>query len=232
MAKQQRRARSRPAPPKAKNSSIRPRSLQPSAPLSLPQPPPEPAVPASPPLLRTTYVEAVALYERGLQALQGHDYAGARDVFRAVLSRYPEEKELHERVRLYLNICERQVAPRQSPAPRSVEERLYAATLALNAGEYDQALSHIQSVIGDDSDNDHAHYMRAVALTVRGDVSDALPSLVRAIELNHENRALARQDPDLEPLRRDEGFRQALDAASAASRQDKKRPSRGRFTRS
>jgi len=231
MAKQQRRARSRPAPPKAKKSSARSRSLHPSARLPMPQPPPRPAVSPSAPVLRTTYIEAVALYERGLHALQGHDYAGARDVFRSVLSRYPEEKELHERVRLYLNICERQGAPRQSPAPRNVEERLYAATLALNAGEYDQALLHIQSVIDDDADNDHAHYMRAVALTVRGDVSDALPSLVRAIELNPENRALARQDPDLEPLRHNEGFRQALDAASGASRQDKRRPSRGRFTR-
>lgn len=196
----------------------------------MPQLSPGRAAPPAP-VLRTTYVEAVALYERGVQALQSHDYAGATEVFRSVLNRYPDEKELHERVRLYLNICERQVAPRQSPAPRSVEERLYAATLALNAGEYDQALLHIQSVIGDDSDNDHAHYMRAVALTVRGDVSDALPSLVRAIELNPENRGLARQDPDLELLRRDEGFRHAVDAASTASRQDKRRPSRGRFTR-
>ena len=133
MAKQ-RRARFRPAPSKAKKSSARPRSLQPSAPLPMPQRPPRPAVPPSVPVLRTTYIEAVALYERGLQALQGHDYAGARDVFRSVLSRYPEEKELHERVRLYLNICERQVAPRQSPAPRSVEERLYALSLSIAAG--------------------------------------------------------------------------------------------------
>src|SRR5262245_41480057 len=98
MAKQ-RRARSHPAPPKAKKSSVRPRLLHPSAPLPLPQPPPRPVVAPSP-VLRTTYIEAVSLYERGLQALQVHDYTGARDVFRSVLSRYPEEKELHERVRL------------------------------------------------------------------------------------------------------------------------------------
>src|SRR5262249_16200722 len=55
------------------------------------------------PQRRSTYFEAVALYERGLEALQRHDYSGAASLFESVLRQYPEEKELHERVRLYLN---------------------------------------------------------------------------------------------------------------------------------
>lgn len=228
MAKQ-RRVRARPPAPKAKKSSAR---LRPTAPAGLapapgPARPPQPAAPA----VRASYVEAVALYEQGLQALQSRDYARATELLRSVLARYPEEKELHERVRLYLNICERQIAPRPTPVPRSVVERLYAATLALNAGEHDQALGHIQSVIGEEPENDHAHYMRAVALALRGNVAEALLSLIRAIGLNPENRSLARQDPDLESLRQDERFRQALDTVSAAPRHDKRRPSRGRVTR-
>lgn len=229
MAKQ-RRARPRPIPPKARKPPVRSRLVPPLAPssaLSLPGLPQATPVPAA----RAGYIEAVALYERGLQAIQTRHYAAAVEALRSVLNRYPEERELHERVRLYLNICERRTAPRPLAAPTSVEERLYAATLALNAGEYDQALGHIQTVIADQLDNDHAHYVRAVALTLRGDLSGALPSLVRAIELNPENRALARQDPDLEALRRDEGFRQALDAGSPASRQDRRRAARSRFTR-
>jgi tetratricopeptide (TPR) repeat protein len=183
------------------------------------------------PALRATYVEAVALYERGLQALRAHAYAQASDLLRSVLASYPEEKELHERVRLYLNICERQATPRAVSVPNSLEERLYAATLALNAGEYEQALLHIQAVIADQPDNDHAHYVRAVAHTLRGSLGDAIPSLIRAIELNPENRSLAKQDPDLEALRVDDSFRQALDATQPAFRQDKRRPTRGRFPR-
>ena len=74
---------------------------------------------------RSTYVEAVALYERGLATLQRHDYNGAADLFESVLRQYPEEKELHERVRLYLNICQRQATPREA-APQTIDERLYA----------------------------------------------------------------------------------------------------------
>src|SRR5438876_3984388 len=79
------------------------------------------ASPAVPTPRRSTYVEAVALYERGLDALQKHDYSTAADRFEAVLRQYPEEKELHERVRQYLNICHRQASP-QRPTPQTVEE--------------------------------------------------------------------------------------------------------------
>ena len=115
---------------------------------------PAPASPA-PPERRSTYIEAVALYEQGLEKLQQHDYHGAAAVFESVLIQYREEKELHERVKLYLNICQRQAAPREA-TPHTVEERLYAATLAINGGRYDEAITHLRLVRDEDPDNDHA----------------------------------------------------------------------------
>jgi len=173
--------------------------------------------PASPPSpqQRTTYIEAVAIYERGLEAIQRHDYHSALDLLNSVLRLYPEEKELHERVKLYLNVCQRQAEPRET-VPRSVDERLYAATLALNGGRYDEALLHLRLVRDEDPDNDHALYMLAVAHAQRDEHAEAIAHLERAIALNPENRALARRDPDLEPLHDDETFRTALEAPPAA----------------
>jgi tetratricopeptide (TPR) repeat protein len=160
--------------------------------------------------------------------LQAHDFGGAADLLRGVLSEYPEERELHERVEQYLSICERKVAP-PAAAPKTVEESLYAATLALNSGDYMSALSHVDSALGRAPDNDHAHFTRAVVLTLRGEVSEALPSLVRAVELNPENHALARQEPDLETLRQNAEARQTLDAITPRRRRrggSRTRPSR------
>jgi|KBSSwiS6_1023812.scaffolds.fasta_scaffold08542_2 tetratricopeptide (TPR) repeat protein len=168
------------------------------------------AAPSSPPL-RATYVEAVAIYEKGIEALQRHDYNHALELLQSVLRQYPEEKELHERVRLYLNICERHATPREA-APQSVEERLYASTLAINGGRYDEAISHLRLVRDEDPDNDHALYMLAVAHAQRGEHAEAIAHLERAIALNPENRALARRDPDLEPLHDDDAFRGAIDS--------------------
>jgi tetratricopeptide (TPR) repeat protein len=186
-------------------------------------------VPQAPPQRRSTYFEAVALYERGLETLQHHDYRGAEDIFESVLRLYPEEKELHERVRLYLNICRRQVTPREA-APQTIEERLYASTLAINGGQYDQAIAQLRLVRDEDPDNDHALYMLAVAHAQRGEHAESIAHLERAIALNPENRALARRDPDLEPIRADAAFRSTLESA-AAPRTDRRRPFRSRSAR-
>jgi outer membrane protein assembly factor BamD (BamD/ComL family) len=163
------------------------------------------------------------LYERGLEALQRHDYRSAVEQLNAVLRLYPEEKELHERVRLYLNICERQATP-QETAPMTIQERLYAATIAINGGRYDQALMHLRLVRDEDPDNDHALYMLAVAHAQRQEPAEAIAHLERAVALNPENRSIARTDPDLDPLRQDEAFRAALDANSAPGMGERRRP--------
>ena len=190
---------------------------------------PAPAPLPTRPARRSTYFEAVAVYERGLEALQRHDYRHADDLLESVLRQFPEEKELHERVRLYLKVCRRHATPREQ-APQTIDERLYAATLAINGGRYDQAIVHLRLVRDEDPDNDHAIYMLAVAHAQRDEHAEAVAHLERAIHLNRENRALARNDPDLEPLRSDEAFRAALDAPPAA-RADRRKPLKARTGR-
>src|SRR2546422_663669 len=135
------------------------------------------------------------------------------------------------RIRRSLNICQRQVKPRES-SPQTVDERLYAATLAINGGQYDQAIAHLRLVRDEDPDNDHALYMLAVAHAQRDEHAEAVAHLERAIALNPENRALARTDPDLEPLRDDEAFRAALEAPPTTMRPpDRRRPFKTRTAR-
>jgi tetratricopeptide (TPR) repeat protein len=181
----------------------------------------------TPPQRRSTYVEAVAVYERGLDALQRHDYASATSLLESVLRQFPEEKELLERVRLYLNVCQRQAARPQPAKPQTIDERLFASTLAINGGRYDEAISHLHLVRDEDPDNDHALYMLAVAHAQRGEHAEAIAHLERAIAVNPENRGLARNDPDLEPLRGDDTFRAVLEAPPSP-RIERRRPPRTR----
>jgi tetratricopeptide (TPR) repeat protein len=178
---------------------------------------------------RSTYFEAVAVYERALDAIQRRDFPGAIELLQSILRVFTEEKELHERVRLYLNICERQTAPREA-TPQSIEERLYAATLSMNGGRYDEAISHLRLVRDEDPDNDVALYMLASAHAQRGEHAEAIAHLERAIAMNPENRTLARRDPDLESLRDDEAFRAALEAPTGP-RFDRRRPLKTRSGR-
>lgn len=227
-------AKQRRPPRPIRTASSHPRSSATSSPTA-DSAPVVPARPTSPPAQqapprRATYVEAVAVYERGVEALQRHDYRTAQDLLESVLQRYPEEKELQERVRLYLNICRRQATPRED-APQTIEERLYASTLAINEGRYDEAIAHLRLVRDEDPDNDHALYMLAVSHAQRGEPAEAIAHLERAIALNPENRGLARSDPDLEPLRQDEAFRVALDTPPMPRIDRARRPIRTKSAR-
>ena len=178
-----------------------------------PAPPPE-----APPVARKPgFYEAVAIYERGVQALQRHDFQGAAGFFRTVLERYPEERELLERARLYLRVCERETS-RQPPVPKTPAEQVYAATVALNSGDHSGALDHLQRALGEDPLSDHAHYIMAVALGMRNRADEAIEHLSQSIALNPENRSLARQDPDLDVLRDHERFKHALDTPPSPNR--------------
>ena len=117
------------------------------------------------------------------------------------------------------------MAPRAA-SPSTPEERVFAATLAVNAGNYDEALEHLRPASSEAPDHDHALYMLASVLALRDEVDEAVPLLLRAIELNPDNRALARHDPDLEALRQFDSVRAALEAL-----QSRARPTAAEFAR-
>ena len=166
------------------------------------------------------------MYERGLQALQRRDFAASADALRLVIERYPDERELLERARLYLKVCERELEPKE-PTPKTADEWVYAATVALNSGDEASAVRHLQRAITEDGRHDHAHYMMAVAITRRNDRGTALDHLRRAVALNPENRSIARQDPELDTAARRSGLpgraRGACRAAAGRSQQARSR---------
>jgi tetratricopeptide (TPR) repeat protein len=165
------------------------------------------------------------MYERGLQALQRRDFAASAEALRHVIERYPDERELLERARLYLKVCERELEPKE-PAPKTPDEWVYAATVALNAGDEATAQRHAQRALTEDARHDHAHYVLAVLSARRGDSGAAFDHLRQAVSLNGDNRSLARQDPELESLREDAAFKAIVEAPAAdtAARAAAQRP--------
>jgi tetratricopeptide (TPR) repeat protein len=179
-----------------------------------------PKAPAPPPR-RSTYADAVLLYERGLQALQAKRYKDAADTLKRVIAEFPEEIELHERAQLYIRVCERQLTPPDA-TPKTPEEQVYAATLALNAGNTDRAVALATAALQRDAENDAAEYLLGVALASRGDDKGALPHLARALELNPDIRDAVFKEPELQALRDTEELQALLAAAATAPRKEKR----------
>jgi hypothetical protein len=160
-----------------------------------------------------------------MKSLQHHDYRQAAGRFRAILETYPRERPLLDRVRVYLDLCERELRQRPAP-PRTIEERLTLATAALNDGDEATAERLSGEVLSESPDHDLALYLLAAVRARQGESQAALKLLRHALEVSPDVQAQARHDPDFDILRDDEEFRSLLDASGSADR-----PGNGRRAR-
>jgi tetratricopeptide (TPR) repeat protein len=188
-----------------------PEEVPPPAPVARPV-----ALPRTPPAQRIANPDAVRLYEHGVDALQRRAFADAATRLRDLISNFPDERELHERARVYLRVCERELA--SSPPKMSIEDRVMAATVAVNSGDYSRARALLDNIIRERPDNDLAEYMFAVVAVAVGEAEAAIPHLERAISLNPENRSLARQDDDFQMLHNRDDFRRLIESQGQGRR--------------
>ena len=156
---------------------------------------------------------AVAMFQQAMEALQRKQFGAAADGFRAILGRFPGERALLDRSRVYLDLAQRELT-RQAANPRTIEERVTAATAALNNDQDAEAERLVRSVLTDDPRHELALYLMAAVEARRGDSGAALTFLGRAIGISPEVRAQARHDSDFETLRPLEPFQQLVDPAS------------------
>jgi len=153
-------------------------------------------------------------YEKGAAALQKKKFEEAEKHFRALLDGFGDEKELADRARLYLAVCQRRT--RTAPA-RAVAETgddgYYAALLEKNRKNFQAAIDQLKKSVGKSGDG-RVSYLMACCFALMNDVEGALGALERAISEDEGNRALARRDPDFEAVRDSPEF-QKLTAATA-----------------
>lgn len=171
-----------------------------STPVATPQPAPRPG-PAA---------EAVARFDEAMRALQQHSYAEAARRFQEVLDEFPGERGLRDRSQVYLDLCERELH-RRPAALTSIEERLTAATAALNDDDDERAEELAKGVLAEQPRQDLALYIIAAVAARRGNRDAAIEWLSRAIAVSPELSAQVRHDADFAELRKMDAFHRVLE---------------------
>ncbi len=149
--------------------------------------------------------KALKEYERGIQLLRKQNYSEARTHFRAVLDGYPQEREILDRSRIYIRICD-DMTEKPEFHPRKPEDHFYLGVIKTNEAEYDEAMKCFEKALQATPKDEKIHYVMASTLALKGERRQALEYLKTAIELNATNRIYARNDPDFEPLREEDDF--------------------------
>lgn len=147
-------------------------------------------------------------YDRGVSALQKKKIDEAERHFLDLIQKYPDEKELVDRSRVYLTVCERQ---RRDPRPALTEPEdfYYAAVLEKNRGNVASAIEHLQSAARKNGGG-KVDFLLACCYAQQGDLETALSHLQKAIEEDQRHRILARHDRDFDPVREMPEFQKLL----------------------
>jgi tetratricopeptide (TPR) repeat protein len=103
--------------------------------------------------------------------------------------------EVAHAARVHIRMCEQRLNPSE-PKPSSAEEHYAYAVALINQRELETAEKHLVEAARLAPDADHVYYALALCRGLRGDYEGAGAQLRRAIELQPQNRYLARRDPD------------------------------------
>lgn len=147
-------------------------------------------------------------FDRGVAALQRRKLDEAERHFQELTQKYPDEKELRDRARVYLAICQRQKRAAE-PAPSEPEDFYYAAVLAKNRGDVPAAIEHLKRAARKNGGG-RVDFLLACCYAQSGELDTALEHLRKAIEEDQRNRILARHDRDFDPVRDSPGFQELL----------------------
>jgi tetratricopeptide (TPR) repeat protein len=147
-------------------------------------------------------------FDRGVGALQKKKVGEAERHFLDLIQKYPDEKELVDRARVYLAVCERQkMGPR--PAPTEPEDFYYAALVEKNRGNVTEAIEHLKHAVRKNGEG-KVDFLLACCYAQTGDSVVALEHLKRAIEEDQRHRILARHDRDFDPVRDTPAFQELM----------------------
>ncbi len=148
---------------------------------------------------------SVKQYEAAIKLLYSQEFERARTALEKIVKAYPEDKELLERVKSHIRLCEQRTS-RRPPAPKTVEDYYNLAVALMNENRYNESLEQLNKALRVSPNCDYVVYALAALCSRSGDLDNALKYLGTAIKLKPENRFLAQHDSDFEPLAHDARF--------------------------
>jgi len=170
-----------------------------------------PVVETPPHLLRQTKTTsaALALLGKGVELIFQKDFKKARAELKTLIETYPGEVDILARARSYIQICDREEATQKKLSVS--EDQLYSlGVLEHNKANYEKAIAYFLQSLQNHPDADYIYYSVAASLAMKGDISQSLDNLRKAIGLNEDSRIYAKNDSDFSALQQNKEFMELI----------------------
>lgn len=147
-------------------------------------------------------------YEEALTLFQQQKFQRAKQILERVAE--GPSKELCERARMHMRICDQRISRPPSPVLKTAEDHYTHGVALMNLGRWDDAREHLDRARKAAPKADHIVYAMAVLDCLTGEADSAMDNLKIAIQLRPENRYHARNDEDFAFLQEDPRFTELL----------------------
>jgi tetratricopeptide (TPR) repeat protein len=160
--------------------------------------------------------QALAIFEQAVKAFNRRNFAEAKGIFEGLQQRYPNEVDIFARAQTYIQVCDLRLSKLTDvlSAPRSADELYDCGVVALNVGNFAQALTMFEKALSLRPDDSHTLYSLAATYAQAGSTEQALRYLNLAVQKQPRFRQRALNDNEFTILHGNKRFLELLGAAS------------------
>ena len=153
-----------------------------------------------------SYEKAILSFGEAVKAFREGDIAKAEELFETLLETHSSEKELIDRARTYIKICQGIKAKEALPS-KTFDDLYESGVFLMNLGKYEEALKLFDKALDKDPNHAKLLYIKAAIYQSMGDTDKALEFLKKSIQKDKYFKILAQNDADFEDLREDKKFK-------------------------
>jgi len=154
------------------------------------------------------YQKALAAYSEAMKEFHKGKFDKASEALQNFLEKCPTEKELTDRAKIYISICEERAKEGKESFPlKTVEDFYQHGVYKMNSGDFEEALKAFEKAQKMNPDDGKIYYSMANLHCLTGQTELCLENLKKAIQIDKFFRILAQNETDFESVWEDKKFK-------------------------
>jgi tetratricopeptide (TPR) repeat protein len=153
-----------------------------------------------------SYEKAILSFGDAVKAYRKGNCEKAIELFEVLIEKHASERELVDRARTYIKICQK-IAKKEALPAKTFQDLYESGVFLMNLGKYEEALKLFSKAIEQNPDHAKILYFMAAIYQSMGDSAQSLEFLKRSIQKDKYFKILAQNDSDFEDLREDKKFK-------------------------
>ena len=152
------------------------------------------------------FQRVLTAYEQAMKVFHKGDFVKASELLKTFVAKYPSEKEILDRAKIYLTICQARKVKEKIPL-KTFNDYYEYSIYRMNQGGYQEALKSLDKARQMKPKEGKILYLMADVFCLMGKKEECLDHLKKAIQMDKYFSILAQNEADFENLREDKKFK-------------------------